>query len=503
MTWGNLGISSMYGPGVLNDTIVPGYGVTKFPVNLTAFNYLKDGTTRNFGESTQYVQYGQPMMTDLERYLAYKFTDPNHISQWNPLLLGFDLTQGTTNPIAQQMGVQNAWEMGNQMRIEAQIQSDIQSVAQLLGSMENSLTNILTNYDKQLTNKQKSDLKKLVETIQAKKDEILKRMQEKKLTQEDVEAIKGEVLQIKENVSKVAERITNEIKGEKTNNDQGSQGSQGTSNENSGEVDTNTGKPSNLSTPKESECEDVCSKIYNSVEILGTNTDDLEAGLQELKPDNVIEIIKHWEDNYGKHTADGNSGFFARIFDDIDDSLQTKYIQNYMLPALVGRAEALGIYDEIKQNVANINKGLSRTTFLGLIGWQADHQLANDLMAIYDKIVAKEAANAAGAKKTEATDKKDDAKKVNERKAEVVAEKTQEFQNELRKNLELGKELPELTPSFSVETDEKGEFAGYKVTIAGYPVPFKGLTYAEIIKKLEDYGLDPKECLIKQAATKA
>lgn len=500
---------SIYGPGVLNDTIVPGYGVTKFPVNLNTFWSLPNGTTRNFGDATQYVTYpvGRP---DWMYQLAQNFTDSNHTSQWNPMLIGMNLMNNMgTNPYMSQMGQATAYEWGKNLRIEQEIQSAIQGIAGALGSMESLLSNLVKS-DK-LTNAQKATLKGLLEEVKALKSKIEAQLKAKHPTQEEVIEMQKEVQDLQKKVSDAADKIGADVNegGNSSESSSSSNSSSSSSNENSGDlsgteyenIDPETGKPNSLTTPSVSEVDQFCATIFRAVDGCGTDNETLAAAIEGLNANNIVEIVKAWEENYGQHTETGNDGFFARIFDDIDDGDQKKYVP-IMLKALTDRAEALGIYDQIRDQVAIVNKELSYEVKWYKFNWaggQDDHKMANALMAIYNKIVEKEKANKEGAKTAVEGRKNENNKKVEERKQEVETEKKNEIANKLKDALKLD-EVPALSSALKINTDDNGEFTGYSIELdtPNGKVNVKGDTYQELALAIERNNLKVEDVLVRK-----
>jgi hypothetical protein len=156
------------------------------------------------------------------------------------------------------------------------------------------------------------------------------------------------------------------------------------------------------------------------------------------------------------------------------------------------QAEKLGIYNDLA--------GQFDVVFDELDDFKVDEDaVETGMKAIAATICAKQTEKLAqnAQEGIDSSTKSDETKDVAARKAEVEAEKKQEFQNTLRKAYDLGEQLPELTEGFKVITDDNGEFKEYQVTVKGY-TPFKGKTFTEIIAELEEYDIDPKKALLKQ-----
>ena len=496
----NIG-NSMYGPGVLNDTIVPGYGVTKFPVNLDTFWSLPNGTTRNFGEATQYVTYpmGHP---NFMYQLAQNSTDPNHISNWNPMLIGMNLTDNIgTNPSMTQMGQSSAYQWGQNLRIQQEIQSAIQGIAGALNSMESSLSNIIKSDN--LTNAQKAELAGLLEEVKALKSKIEQQLKAKNPTQDEVIDMQKEVQDLQKKVSEAADKIRAEV-NEAGNGSSASSGSSSSSSSDSSSssssdpadlsgteyenIDPETGRHTSIGeAPSKSECRQFCATIFDAIDGCGTKNDVIEATVPGLTAANIVEVISYWDKNYGS----GDQGMIRRLIDDLGHYEKKKYVP-MLLNALQTRAEALGIDDEIDQYVTNITKELGDCNI-------SDGICSKNLMAIYDKIVEKEAANKEGAKKALDGKKTEHNSAVGQRRQEVITEKKNEIANKLKEALKL-KETPALAAGLNVETDDNGEFTGYsiKLNTQNGEVTAKGCTYQQLALEIEKKGLKVEDVLIRK-----
>ena len=202
---------------------------------------------------------------------------------------------------------------------------------------------------------------------------------------------------------------------------------------------------------------------------------------------NIVEVISYWDKNYGS----GEQGMIRRLIDDLGHDEKKKYVP-MLLNALQTRAEALGIDDEIDQYVTNITKELGDCNI-------SDGICSKNLMAIYDKIVEKEAANKEGAKKALDGKKTEHNSAVGQRRQEVITEKKNEIANKLKEALKL-KETPALAAGLNVETDDNGEFTGYsiKLNTQNGEVKVTGVTYQELVLAIEKQGLKVEDVLIRK-----
>lgn len=504
--------SSMYGPGVLNDTIVPGYGVTKFPVNLNTFWSLPNGTTRNFGEATQYVTYPAGR-SPFEYTLAQGFTSPNHISKWDPMMfsIGINLADNYgTNPYLTQEGQQAAYDWGRNIAFQQQIQS----AAGALNSMESGLTS-LVNSDK-LTAAQKATVKALLEEVKAKKEEIAKQLKDKQPTADDVKAIDKAVGDLQKKVSDAIGKIKEQMNdggnggvtpdgsaagsqagaGSETNTNTGSADLAGTEYEN---IDPETGRPTSLGEkPSNKDIREICSTFHNAINdthwytlwTCGTDDESFEASLNALNENNIIEVMQYWDKNYNA-SGDAKNTFIYNFLDDAEH-YQKREFGAKILNALLARAEADGISDEVSQDATEVSKELSHANISRGI-------VAKHIMAIYNKIVEKENANKTGAKKVVDDNKTKNDNKVSERRTQVEAEKKNEIANKIKEQLNL-KEVPQLASGLKIKTDDNGEFTGYSIQIntPNGKIEATGCTYQELALAIENNGLKVEDVLIRK-----
>lgn len=262
-------------------------------------------------------------------------------------------------------------------------------------------------------------------------------------------------------------------------------------------VDPETGKASGGKIPK-SALESFCSEVNGALVCVGTNHEVLDPAIARLNKDNIVEIVSHWEKNYGKHTATGNDGFFAKILDDIGDDHQATLVP-YMRDALAQRAEALGIYDQVEQYVSEVNKELNKGPSIKKVWcgtWMDDHKIANNLMEIYNKIVAKEAKNVQ-AVKTQKTQKEQEAKKTEAKEKAEAAKKDE------KAKAQFVADMREILKDDTLELSDKVQMeAGqFKIRIEGRD--YYGSNYRELAKNIKAAGYEPEEYLVKKQLKQA
>lgn len=478
---------SINGPTTWNDTVMIGNRVTKFPVNLMAWQMLPDHTIRNWADMTSYTTYNKPNMTPLETFLASNITDPNHISQWDPMLFSLGCPQmyqnnTMTNPFLTQMGLNLAYQHGqffaNNLN-NYRVNSMIQGMATSLATLENQLTELIKN--DQLTDSQKEKLEAKLEEVKAFKERIEEALQEQPSI-EDVQALAGELVELQKSITEVIKEIAKEVKESKDDNNE----DDGVHNndDDSKKSDTDkTGRPASLGeAPTKEFLRDVCGKFSDAVNVCyGTDDTDFEDVLGIIDAGNVVEIMQYFNKNYGD---DINNTFLDNFLGDAEH-FQKKKFGRSILNALITRAEALGIEDEIEKDIASANSEFNDYNI-------SKHLIKRYLTNILDKIVAKEKANATDKKsksdKTEADKKKDDAKKAQEAKATFLADMKEFWDDD---KLEISDKVQYKDGKFKIHT------------VKGKSVDYEASDFIGLVKKLEKDGLDPKEYLVKKAKVNA
>ena len=510
MVWG------MLRPGIMNDTIIPGYPITKFPVNLFSFNAINDGTIRSFGGQNQYVTYGQPMMSLFERNMAANFTCPNHISLWDPMLftMGGMPTQSATNPYLQGVGLQNAYNFGFSMAKKYVIAQGVSTMIQTLSMLAK---------DKNLTVEEKEQIKEKLEELKELQKEVQKTLsgnpspEELQELEERINTLEGEISELSQDiVSALKERAEEAAEtdddddadaddvddtdavGAADDDDGVEEDNDGDSQSTEVETDKKTGRPSSLGTvPAASELNSICSGINKAYGYwLGTDKEKLDEGLAKINANNVIEVIQYWNDKYKSNNSGVSGGeFFKSMMDELNDSEQSSRIP-LILDALKTRAEALGIFDTIGDKIIEVENELDSN-------WHDDTKLANLLKGICETIIKAEKNNVTKAQ--EADDKKKAEKAEKDKKAKVEKEAKNEktkqeklaiLARDMRNELKLT-ETPELSDDIEVILDKNGNFKKYRITCDG--VPYEAESYEKLARTLKKYNIDPKDALLKKA----
>lgn len=123
-------------------------------------------------------------------------------------------------------------------------------------------------------------------------------------------------------------------------------------------------------------------QFYDSVYGLGTDDEKMEEVLDLVNKDNVMDLVLGWN-KY--HSAEKGESLMEAFMWDADASQKVKY-GKLIARALRDKAEELGIYDECKDDFAQIDKEMGSWLYV-----------SNDVSKNYDNIIEK-IANKMGSK---------------------------------------------------------------------------------------------------------
>lgn len=487
-----------YGPGTTNK-IIPWFTATKAPYNYALPQYLGDRLTWNtWGGENQPVTF--PMgKSNLEYSLAQDYNNPNHIRQWNPLLIGYHLGEdNTTDPIAVAQGNMNAYQWGYNMVQTQQINQKIATIAQALGSLEGRLTNILKS-DK-LTESQRRTLQTILEKVQAKKEEIQKKLQTKPSI-EDIEAIQGEVLDIQKETSEKVEEIINEIQG-KTSTDS-------TSNTTSSDDDTTTisaedaAKKADAKQKKDlTAALDICKDIYaGSIgHTWGTDYDTIRKGTAKINKDNAATVILAWDQ---QHKASSGKSLVKALFD--EEHLWNPSLQKRGADNKVDNSKAKNI-DMIWNIVASLEEKAKELDIY--------NELAGQFTVAYDELddtcvdqeavenavdaIAKKVYEAQSEKAVENAQKDLKAEADKKAKTEKAKKDEENLKAEQQAWTNFTTDMKEIFGDDKLNVSDKVEYKDGKFQIRILGDVFEGKTFKELAKAIKDAGLDPKEYLVEK-----
>lgn len=454
-----------YDNRLLNVPAPIGYGVTT-PQDLRSYLALGNRFyTTNFGMETQYNLFDPGYSP-----IAYHLAQNPQLAFTNPMLFGYNLDGMGAAPSVSMPSLPSNGGSAFSNIVKQRI---AQQVPQTLAGLEKNLTEILKN-DK-LNDEQKSRIQAKLDEIKALKNQIQTALSNESSTAQDLYALEAEVTKLQQEISQLGQTLAQEV--------QDAQASESSDNDNS----ERASGADDADKPKipESELETYCHNVEACIYGAGTDEEGLLAELQKLNKDNIIEVIGHWEATKGKHKD--NEGMIARILKDLNDGEQKQMVP-FIRDALIKRAEELGIYSEIKNNVSAVNTELLKERKWYHIGWfyggQDDNVIKNNLMEIYDKIVAKE-----GKKSSEAK------QKAETKKAE--AEKNEADKAKEAKDLFLA-DMREIWKDEKAEISDRVKYENgkFKVRIEGKE--YYGSDFNELVKNIRNAGYDPEQYLKKQ-----
>lgn len=420
--------------------------------------------------------------SQLNYALGQGFENPNHISQWNPMLIGFNLGGNMmTDPALTAQGNQTAYNWGLSLGLNTRVSSLLSTIT----GIEAQISNILKS-DK-LDESQKQRLQDVLDQIQKLKEEI-QNVKVNVNSVEYIEELQGKVLELTKTASKVAEEIIKEIKEaqetEETEEDENDDSNDDVS---SDEAASSSTAADNAKA--ENEAVEICKNIYDgSIGCVGTDYDKIRTGVNAITKDNVTAVLNMWQDQYQPQSGDDN--MIETIFDeemfwnnDTNTGLITTIVKK-----LEERAKELGVRNELAGQFAVAYDELD-DTFVN------EGKVKEAVMTILEKVT--EAENKADkkavkAEKSDRAKEKADAKKTeNDRQA---AEKAEQRKNQFRDDMR------EVLGDDKAEVSDKVKYENNKFVIRIEGKNYYGKDYLELAKALEKAGYEPAKYLKKQTA---
>lgn len=448
----------------------------------------------------------------LEPFLACNM---NTLGRFNPMLYGI-INPNSTNPMMDplaRLGIQNAMQMG-----ATQAKIDMTSMAaasanNALNSMISQLSAVLQS-DK-LNESQKSRVNALIEKIKKVQQDLQSVMSKLNASNIDevksnVEKIQQQILDLQKEASDLADAIAKELQdeaGSASSNDDATDGTDDNSGSSNGgasgagdstgtdvesEYDAD-GRPSSLAKPTSREVQDICLAFADGISAwYGTDDEKFEAAVTSIDESNVVEVMARWKESFA---GSGNrfsqdSSFIESFLWDADAS-QKEVLGKHILDMLVKRAELNGL--DVTREEANVRAELSAIV-------TNNDKVQENIEAIYNKIVAKEAQNASQVKNKEAKAEKEDANKKAQAKrnedakkaqtakkqAEVIAREKATFIKDIQ-DCTGRDDIKELPEGVEIVKDENGNFKGFKIRIKGKD--YFGKDYLALVGALEEAGL--------------
>lgn len=436
------------------------------------------GETRYFTRPTGYPEAAYSLATQEEN------NAPNGLSQWNPLLVGIDLSQGmTTDPALIAQGNQSAWNWGFQRGMADRLAGVVSNLASIQSQLETVLKN-----DK-LTAPQKQKLQSALDKIKAVKEKAEKMVQSGNLKQEEVEAVQGEIAAAISNASKTAEAVMKNVTEGKGGVDEADD-TDAADETTSTEEDTKAKEAKKAAKAKadkknKDEAAGIVGLIFDAVDGFGTKNEQLKNAVDKINANNVIDVFDSWNKNY--KAKEGT--LVQRIYDDefwYDGG--NKYVET-ITAALKKKAEALGIYSELIKEFTTITSELSAK-------FNTDEKkVAQAVETIYERVKKAEAESTQKAEKADADKRAEAANKKSEKER-----KAQEKANETK--AQFVADMREILKDDKAEMSDKVQYKDGNFVIRVEGKNYYGEDYVELAQALKDAGYEPEQYLKKGSVNK-
>ena len=437
-----------------------------------------EAKTRYFTRPTGYPNAVYSLATQEEN------NAPNGLSQWNPLLVGIDLSQGmTTDPALIAQGNQSAWNWGFQRGMADRLAGVVSNLASIQSQLETVLKN-----DK-LTAPQKQKLQSALDKIKAVKEKAEKMVQSGNLKQEEVEAVQGEIAEAISNASKTAEAVMKNVTEGKGGVDEADD-TDAADETTSTEEDTKAQEAKKAAKAKadkknKDEAAGIVGLIFDAVDGFGTKNEQLKNAVDKINANNVIDVFDSWNKNY--KAKEGT--LVQRIYDDefwYDGG--NKYVET-ITAALKKKAEALGIYSELIKEFTTITSELSAK-------FNTDEKkVAQAVETIYERVKKAEAESTQKAEKADAEKRAEAANKKSEKER-----KAQEKDNETK--AQFVADMREILKDDKAEMSDKVQYKDGNFVIRVEGKNYYGEDYVELAQALKDAGYEPEQYLKKGSVNK-
>ena len=437
-----------------------------------------EAKTRYFTRPTGYPNAVYSLATQEEN------NAPNGLSQWNPLLVGIDLSQGmTTDPALIAQGNQSAWNWGFQRGMADRLAGVVSNLASIQSQLETVLKN-----DK-LTAPQKQKLQSALDKIKAVKEKAEKMVQSGNLKQEEVEAVQGEIAEAISNASKTAEAVMKNVTEGKGGVDEADD-TDAADETTSTEEDTKAKEAKKAAKAKadkknKDEAAGIVGLIFDAVDGFGTKNEQLKNAVDKINANNVIDVFDSWNKNY--KAKEGT--LVQRIYaDEFWYDGGNEYVKT-ITAALQKKAEALGIYSELIKEFTTITSELSAK-------FNTDEKkVAQAVETIYERVKKAEADSIQKAEKADADKRAEAANKKSEKER-----KAQEKDNETK--AQFVADMREILKDDKAEMSDKVQYKDGNFVIRVEGKNYYGEDYVELAQALKDAGYEPEQYLKKGSVNK-
>ena len=437
-----------------------------------------EAKTRYFTRPTGYPNAVYSLATQEEN------NAPNGLSQWNPLLVGIDLSQGmTTDPALIAQGNQSAWNWGFQRGMADRLAGVVSNLASIQSQLETVLKN------NKLTAPQKQKLQSALDKIKAVKEKAEKMVQSGNLKQEEVEAVQGEIAEAISNASKTAEAVMKNVTEGKGGVDEADD-TDAADETTSTEEDTKAQEAKKAAKAKadkknKDEAAGIVGLIFDAVDGFGTKNEQLKNAVDKINANNVIDVFDSWNKNY--KAKEGT--LVQRIYaDEFWYDGGNEYVKT-ITAALQKKAEALGIYSELIKEFTTITSELSAK-------FNTDEKkVAQAVETIYERVKKAEAESTQKAEKADADKRAEAANKKSEKER-----KAQEKANETK--AQFVADMREILKDDKAEMSDKVQYKDGNFVIRVEGKNYYGEDYVELAQALKDAGYEPEQYLKKGSVNK-
>ncbi len=330
------------------------------PINYCTWNSLYPfNYTSNYGG--QYQFNVMPLGTSYQDAFAMRnlgnpwFTGASYL---NSVMQMF--TPNYTNMALNAASYNQGYEIGTQLGNRTLFQLAANDITSLKSQLEQTI-----NSDK-LNEEQKQQLKEYKQQVEELENKLrnVETLRQQGATsaeiREVINGIRAEFTELKNKVQEAANKILADVNNNENNNEEVEETEEVENNENTENTDENkndnkkTGRPNELGkAPANKEIREWASKFNKSINVwYGTDDDNFEAALNEIDESNIMEYVNYYNSHYA------GKGFFFDFLADAEHG-QKKDFTPKLLNALETRAEALGIEDEIADEVSVINDELN------------------------------------------------------------------------------------------------------------------------------------------------
>lgn len=387
--------------------------VTLMP-NQAAFQSLYPWSqVTNYGDQYQYtiMDTRVPAQT---AFMAQNCLNPMFWAQYN--LQQSMMPFNVFNPadMINQQAMANYSKQVDQLIASLELKNSFSNTGADISSFKGQITQLLGKNDLPADKKAElENIKKQIEAVEKKYQEAYAKAQRQDLenAQIELEAIKGELITLKEAAKKIAEGLaqastdttatgttTQTPTGTSTTTTTGgtSTSTTGTSTSTAGNDTTTTATATDTQNSEAQQAAEkqklynlnqICHMLDKAMDGLGTDYDG-EKGMKTVlealvAPDNVVELWDQWNKTYGKQGsyASDDDGFIETLMDECEGD-QKEEIATILIDAMEQRAIAAGI--DVDTEVAAARNAIKSNW----IGWRSDDNIQAAMLALYNKLKA-------------------------------------------------------------------------------------------------------------------